>query len=173
MEDILASIRRILSEDERSTMSNAKAGRETSEPQILTLDSSMMVPETTAEPGAAGSPAGPQEHAGATSTVHADAAAESHTAGPVPDVVRQPPVGVGLIAPEAASAAASAMGPLLRKLNAERATPVYRGGPSLEDMVREELRPMLKQWLDSHLPGIVERLVRAEIERVVNAATQS
>jgi cell pole-organizing protein PopZ len=30
---------------------------------------------------------------------------------------------------------------------------------------------MLKEWLDSHLPGIVERLVRAEIERVVSAAT--
>jgi cell pole-organizing protein PopZ len=31
---------------------------------------------------------------------------------------------------------------------------------------REMLRPMLKQWLDDNLPGIVERLVRAEIERV-------
>jgi cell pole-organizing protein PopZ len=28
------------------------------------------------------------------------------------------------------------------------------------------LRPMLKEWLDDHLPDVVERLVRAEIERV-------
>lgn len=37
---------------------------------------------------------------------------------------------------------------------------------TLEDLVREMLRPMLKHWLDDNLPGIVERLVRAEIERV-------
>jgi cell pole-organizing protein PopZ len=35
-------------------------------------------------------------------------------------------------------------------------------------VVREELRPLLKEWLDQHLPPIVERLVRAEIERVVS-----
>lgn len=35
-----------------------------------------------------------------------------------------------------------------------------------EDLVREMLRPMLKSWLDDNLPGVVERLVRAEIERV-------
>jgi cell pole-organizing protein PopZ len=33
--------------------------------------------------------------------------------------------------------------------------------------VRAELRPLLKQWLDTNLPGMVERLVRVEIERVV------
>jgi cell pole-organizing protein PopZ len=37
---------------------------------------------------------------------------------------------------------------------------------SLADMVREILRPMLKAWLDDNLPIMVERLVRAEIERV-------
>ena len=38
--------------------------------------------------------------------------------------------------------------------------------PSLEDFVREMLRPMLKSWLDENLPALVERLVRQEIERV-------
>ena len=37
---------------------------------------------------------------------------------------------------------------------------------TLEDLVKEMLRPMLKVWLDDNLPGLVERLVRAEIERV-------
>ena len=37
---------------------------------------------------------------------------------------------------------------------------------TLEDLVREMLRPMLKNWLDDNLPTMVERLVRAEIERV-------
>lgn len=37
---------------------------------------------------------------------------------------------------------------------------------TLEDLVKEMLRPMLKAWLDDNLPGLVERIVRAEIERV-------
>jgi cell pole-organizing protein PopZ len=36
----------------------------------------------------------------------------------------------------------------------------------IERLAREMLRPMLKEWLDNHLPDVVERLVRAEIERV-------
>ena len=37
---------------------------------------------------------------------------------------------------------------------------------TLEDLVTEMMRPMLKAWLDDNLPGLVERVVRAEIERV-------
>lgn len=37
---------------------------------------------------------------------------------------------------------------------------------TLEDLVKDMLKPMLKTWLDDNLPGMVERLVRAEIERV-------
>ncbi len=36
----------------------------------------------------------------------------------------------------------------------------------VERMTREILRPMIKTWLDDNLPNVVERLVRAEIERV-------
>jgi cell pole-organizing protein PopZ len=37
---------------------------------------------------------------------------------------------------------------------------------TLEDLVKEMLRPLLKSWLDDNLPGLVERIVKAEIERV-------
>jgi uncharacterized protein len=37
---------------------------------------------------------------------------------------------------------------------------------TLEDLVKEMMRPMLKAWLDENLPGLVDRMVRAEIERV-------
>ncbi len=37
-------------------------------------------------------------------------------------------------------------------------------------MVREELRVQLKDWFDAHLPEMVERLVREEIERLVRPA---
>jgi cell pole-organizing protein PopZ len=39
-------------------------------------------------------------------------------------------------------------------------------GLTLEEITKELLRPMLKQWLDAYLPGTVERLVQEEIARV-------
>jgi cell pole-organizing protein PopZ len=45
-------------------------------------------------------------------------------------------------------------------------TVLVQNARTLEDLVREMLRPMLKTWLDDNLPAMVERLVRAEIERV-------
>jgi hypothetical protein len=39
-------------------------------------------------------------------------------------------------------------------------------GRTLEDLVKEMLRPMLREWLDANLPGMVERLVKREIERI-------
>jgi uncharacterized protein len=45
-------------------------------------------------------------------------------------------------------------------------TVLMQNSRTLEDLVREMLKPMLKAWLDDNLPTMVERLVRAEIERV-------
>jgi uncharacterized protein len=45
-------------------------------------------------------------------------------------------------------------------------TVLVQNARTLEDLVKEMLRPLLKTWLDDNLPGLVERLVRAEIERV-------
>jgi cell pole-organizing protein PopZ len=50
--------------------------------------------------------------------------------------------------------------------NALAQTVLVQNARTLEDLVKEMLRPMLKSWLDDNLPGLVERLVRAEIERV-------
>jgi len=44
----------------------------------------------------------------------------------------------------------------------------HSSGHSLEDLVRELLLPLLKQWLDQNLPQLVERRVNAEIERIAN-----
>ena len=43
---------------------------------------------------------------------------------------------------------------------------VRSGETSLEGLVRDLMRPMLSEWLDSNLPEIVERLVTAEIARI-------
>ena len=63
------------------------------------------------------------------------------------------------MSPEAGQAVTSAFEALSANLAAH-------GAEIAETMAREMLRPMLKAWLDENLPGIVERLVRAEIERV-------
>jgi uncharacterized protein len=154
MEDILASIRRILSEDEAPTSQAAASPSQEPEAEpgdgVLVLDPTMMVPEPT--PPAEETPV-------AEPLIQAEPATEPLA-----------PVSSGLVAPEAAAAAANSVGTLVRTLAAERYTQVRGGGPTIEDMVREEIRPLLKEWLDVHLPPLVERLVRTEIERVVGRA---
>ncbi len=65
----------------------------------------------------------------------------------------------GLISTNTASAVDSAF-------NALAHTVLGNNARTLEDLVKEMLRPMLKSWLDDNLPNMVERIVRAEIERV-------
>jgi hypothetical protein len=65
----------------------------------------------------------------------------------------------GLISNETVRAVDSAFNTLAH-------TVIGQNARTLEDLVREMLRPMLKSWLDDNLPGMVERIVRAEIERV-------
>jgi cell pole-organizing protein PopZ len=50
-------------------------------------------------------------------------------------------------------------------------TVLAQNARTLEDLVKEMLRPMLKSWLDDNLPSLVERLVRTEIERVSRGRT--
>jgi cell pole-organizing protein PopZ len=50
-------------------------------------------------------------------------------------------------------------------------TVLVQNARTLEDLVQEMMRPMLKTWLDDNLPGLVERVVRAEIERVSRGRT--
>ena len=50
--------------------------------------------------------------------------------------------------------------------NSLASTVLSNNARTLEDLVKEMLRPLLKSWLDDNLPGLVERIVKAEIERV-------
>jgi uncharacterized protein len=70
-----------------------------------------------------------------------------------------PPMDRGLISNATAAAVDSAF-------NSLAATVLGQNARTLEDLVKEMLRPMLKSWLDDNLPSLVERIVRAEIERV-------
>lgn len=175
MEDILASIRRILSEDEKETAAPA-GSHAADDDDVLALEPSMMVTDPTeppAPPTAVPHAAAPHAPGASATPAPPPATVAAVAAPPAPHV---PPAQASvpaetLIAPEAAAAAASSVGSLLRTLAAERhPVAVHRGGPTLEDLVREEMRPLLKAWLDANLPTLVERLVRAEIDRVVGRA---
>jgi uncharacterized protein len=48
-------------------------------------------------------------------------------------------------------------------------TVLVENGRTLQALVREMLRPMLKSWLDDNLPALVERLVRAEVEQLTGS----
>lgn len=181
MEDILASIRRILSEDETEPATGPASSPSGSD--VVPLDPSMMVepPPVHVEP--------PPVHVEPPPVhvepphIHAESPAATpptpppaapHSAAPVPPAAPAPPATPAqsaLLAPETAAAASSSVGSLLRTLASERQHVAVRaGGPTIEDLVREEIRPLLKTWLDANLPAMVERLVRAEIERVVGRA---
>ena len=202
MEDILASIRRILNEDE-PTASAPAAPAAAAMPGTLPPRLAPVVPAPAqaaggpapALPGSTPLTSSPaphraeepaEEEAPAPDPVPATApGAESGTepltlteammvapeapsgpppVAPSPDAV---PSNGSLLAPSTAAAAAAALGELARAVAAEQKSVISRNGPSIEDVVREEIRPLVKNWLDAHLPGMVERMVRAEIERVL------
>jgi cell pole-organizing protein PopZ len=73
-----------------------------------------------------------------------------------------------LIGDEVEHAIANTVGTMMRSIRTERAVSVTHGGLTIEDIVREEIKPMLKAWLDTHLASLVERIVRAEIGRVID-----
>jgi cell pole-organizing protein PopZ len=164
MEDILASIRRILNEDESAP----------AKPDVLALDPSMLV-------GDASPPPAPPESSKGTGAVSAEHGHAKPTPAPPPAPEAVPVeasssetptvVPPSMVAPAAAAAAASSVSAMLQTLKTERQqVAVTRNGPTIEDLVREELRPFLKEWLDANLPAVVERLVRAEVERILGRA---
>jgi uncharacterized protein len=196
MDEILATIRRIIAEDERSSgaagrgvpadglcdKAHAFAAAERGD-NVLDLTDALnedgsvqrLEPIATA-PGASGStPAPPSAETTsaaptALATMPDDAVSEADRAAD-PGVSRSatPPPGANderLVSDVAALAAATAFGRMAGVPRARREPPPPVGGRPLDEIVRELLRPLLQTWLDEHLPGIVERLVQAEIARI-------
>ena len=125
-------------------------------------------PKTTAKPAATQSvtPADVfdlTESMAASATLPPEPAPSFRIIGGTSDVVfttnPEPSPGRALMSNETIAAVDSAFNTLAH-------TVIGQNARTLEDLVREMLRPMLKSWLDDNLPGMVERIVRAEIERV-------
>jgi cell pole-organizing protein PopZ len=184
MEEIIASIGRIIAEDknpadgrvrtEAQSDAGASAPREKSDilelTQVVNEDGSVHRVSPWAEIAIAPSAladaptASPADATGRTEPrpSHADAALE-----PRLDTGRERIVSAATSG--AAAAAFARLGALPRERPNETELPLG-AERTIEEIVREMLRPLLQSWLDSYLPAIVERLVREEIARVVGEA---
>ena len=128
MEDILASIKKVIAEEKELRASAPPAWPETEdagdEEDVLELDEVVEEPEPLAPPVDLGPP---------------------------------------LIDEQAADASRQALDNLSTVAASVPPPPLVN---PMEAMVREMLRPILKQWLDDHLPGIVDEHVKREIARI-------
>lgn len=218
MEEILASIRQIISEDGDQPEDGGTSAEADGAPAMAELgetgEAEAAAPDTQHDlepaggsdeedrpqaeeepaPTAAGSPDAPQPHRpepnlrpqpGASTEAH-PAPGLQHEPSPLlagaPQPAQQPaksPAGQGRAAVGAGGGFAAMAGPDDRRLLSAQSdesvsgafsalahTILAQNARTLEDLVSEMLRPMLKDWLDDNLPLLVERLVKEEIERV-------
>ncbi|GLS02545.1 pole-organizing protein PopZ [Brevundimonas denitrificans] len=194
MEEILASIRRIISEDDApaETAPVAAAPEPQAAPEPEPVVSSALMDETPSmeEPHASEedvleltdayeapaaeslgdldiSPAEPFPSAPVAEPVFVDEPVEAYAPEP-----RAPaPAYDNLVGDSAAASAASAFAGLASTVR--RPDPIETAGgsgPTVDELARSLLRPMLKEWLDANLPAIVETQVRKEVERIARNA---
>lgn len=176
MEDILASIRRILSEDSDTR----------DQPQDTADDD-----DSAAEPVPVKDPSIPGDGIGSTAAsgngqgddllsdldLSEDPAAESAAAA-APGETRTadileltPAMRVGpVLSPPTAVASTDVLAQLAKAILDRRDIAIGSRDVTLEGMVREMLRPLLKEWLDRNLPYLIERLVKKEIDQMINRA---
>lgn len=177
MEEILASIRRIISEDDAPAETAAAAP----EPVVEAAPEPEPVFEA-AEPAPVEDEVleltEPYEAPAAESIGDLDVAdvAPFPAAEPAPEPAAAP-VYDSLVGESAAASAASAFAGLAATFQKPEAPAAavgqeipFMSGNTVEAMVQAMLRPMLKDWLDANLPGIVEAQVRKEVERIARNA---
>jgi cell pole-organizing protein PopZ len=159
MEEILASIRRIIADDDAS---NSPPGAESPMPSAPPV--TLPRPAPSRPVAAPPPPVEPVQQENSDADVldltEAMAGEKPSPVPPMSNLQSEPVPGQRpLISSSTSAAVDSAFNTLAHTVLAQNAR-------TLEDLVREMLRPLLKNWLDDNLPGMVERLVRAEIERV-------
>ena len=184
MEEILASIRRIIADDDTKPAPAAAAPRPAAmpprapapppeppatsahfdppppEPEDDILDRTEQMAETAEEPPSF------QTIDGQSDVIFADPQPEP----PPPPPRTEEPRRASAPPPQQSATerlmSASTSAAVDSAFNTQAQTVLVQNARPLEDLVREMLRPMLKSWLDDNLPGMVERIVKAEIERV-------
>ncbi len=195
MEDILQSIKRIIAEEGEPT-SDASGSDVLELTELLAEDGSVSKAQGAGQPPTAAPSVSIDEIMAApvSSTPAAAAEAKEEVVEPAPEAAapaeaeapaEEPPAEVaaeevaeeapasdeGLLSGETLSASMTALNALRDSLNAPapqapRSSVGFRSGTTVEDLVREALKPMLKEWLDHNLPAIVETLVQKEISKL-------
>jgi uncharacterized protein len=198
MEEILASIRRIIADDDsvKAAKPSEQSASKPPEPQappprpappppaaankqedidamLADLDAPPKVTPSPAEPAPARPPpvAPPADVLDLTESMAAPAPAPNfRTIDATSDVVfsersAEPPRSE-VPTPDRSLISNSTVAAVDSAFNSLAYTVLGQNARTLEDLVKEMLRPMLKSWLDDNLPGLVDRIVRAEIERV-------
>ncbi|SHN86877.1 PopZ family protein [Bradyrhizobium erythrophlei] len=139
--------------DEATTPEEIRASEPEPEPDVLELTDEMALPDP--QPQAAFKKVEPPDDLEFT-----EAAARAPLREPAYDLPPPSPMdSPAILSRSTVSAVESAFNSLAH-------TVLSNNARTLEDLVKEMLRPMLKSWLDDNLPGLVERIVKAEIERV-------
>ncbi len=186
MEDILSSIRRVIARDEatiQARMARVGSVEETAElddapadnvvekPDVHTVEKITLSPHGAAPSGQA-APSAPSAQpvtVPAASSIAAPMPAASQPAATQPTSAAVPPLSDTLISNASAEAARQS----LESLNTAFAlspnmmsAAISSPGRTIDDVVMEALRPMLKTWLDQNLPPIVEAMVAKEIRRI-------
>jgi hypothetical protein len=155
MEDILASIRRILSEDEEAEEAEAPV-----EPDPK--------PEPAPMPVAAPPPPPPPPAAAPMPSL------EGNILELTQQMIAQlpPDIGAGdpILSQGASANSTDALQELAKALLSKRDIAIGNRDLTLEGLIREFLRPLLREWLDQNLPYLIERLVKKEIDHMVNRA---
>ena len=177
MEEILASIRRIISEDESPIGEGDPPAAEAAEPAPPepepegVAEAAAPPPEPEPEPEPEPLAAPPPEPAALAPPAEdeddddLELTQKIETHGDLdvlaPSEPEPAPLPMATLVSEQVAAVTAAS---FDKLSATIAMPA--AGRTLEDVVREMLRPMLQQWLDDNLPGIVQEAVQSEVDRI-------
>jgi cell pole-organizing protein PopZ len=178
MEEILHSIRKIIADDG----DDAGAGSTNGTGAVTGSDVLELTDIIAEEPAAAPAAAAPVNNDVLSAIDDVFAAAPVAAPAPAPKPAPAPtpapqaaPISPdnqafidSLLSKESANAASSAFNKAL-PADAPIITtpsPTFRSGGSVEDLVMEALKPMLKSWLDANLPNIVERIVEREVRKL-------
>jgi cell pole-organizing protein PopZ len=178
MEEILASIRRIISDDETLRPSERDELGTSPLSNVLDIAELHVSPliasspnESVLGPWSRGEALGADAHSEDDILEHRHVSDEQAAPRTAPAAVREAPAITPAVEPEVADTlisretGASVSGAFdLLSASLKPSQP-----QTVEDLMKEMLRPMLKAWLDDNLPSLVERLVRDEIERVTRS----
>ena len=198
MDNILSSIRKILSEDEQPAEIAGEPSSVVAQPVVADnepkqeLDTGAAMGLSESDPNnkvseperelAESALAVGSDNLVASEAVAGTLGEQSSAASPhetnilelTQQMIAQPPSDIGagdtILSNGPSVNSTDALQELAKALLSKRDIAIGNKDMTLEGLVREILRPLLREWLDQNLPYLIERLVKKEIDHMVNRA---